>query len=118
MTLAQVLGQIAIFIAVAFLCLWLLRRRATVLKALGDVVFIIASSLVVLLSIHVPRWGVFRWGSETDLYPASVIRLVYIVLIGTFMPAGARTSRGASVSRRADPTQGTVTLDPRQEPWP
>jgi hypothetical protein len=91
---------LAIFIAVAFLGFWLLRRRATALKALGNVVLFTNSSMAVLLAIHVPRWGVFRLGSETDLYPASAIRIVYIVLIGGVILARVHAYWRANISRR------------------
>lgn len=100
LTLAELLGQFAIFSAVAFLGFWLLRRRATALKALGDVVLFTSSSMAGLLAIHVPRWGVFRLGSEADLYPAFVIRLAYIVFIGVIIFARVHAYRRADISRR------------------
>jgi hypothetical protein len=102
LTPAAFLGQFATFIAVALLGLWLLRRRATVLKALGDVVLFMTLFIGVLLSIYVPRWGVFRLGSETDLYPVPAIRLAYVGFIGVLLLVRANAYRRAGTSRRQD----------------
>jgi hypothetical protein len=98
LTLAEVLGQFAIFLAVAFVGPWLLRRRAVVFRAFGAVALPITSFLVVLMPIYVPRWGVFRLGSETALYPGSAIRLACIVFVGVFFLVGIRAYRRAGHS--------------------
>lgn len=100
MTLAEVLSQFAIFIFVAFLGPWLLRRRAVALQALGVIAISITSVTVLLVSAVVPRWGVYRLGSETDVYPYPAVRLAYIIFIGIFFLVSVYAYRQAGTSRR------------------
>lgn len=74
LTVVALVSQIILLAAAGFVAVWLLHRRTAVLQAFGAISLIVASFFVLTLPVYVPRWGVWRIGSEGDVYPEMLVR--------------------------------------------
>ena len=76
--------EVAVLIAVAIVATWLLRRKIALLQAFGAISLILTSFFVLTLPVYVPRWGVFRPGSESELFSPAAVRMVLVIVVIAF----------------------------------
>jgi hypothetical protein len=65
--------------------IWLLRRRLTLWRALGAITLIVTTLFVFTLPVYLPRAGVWRLGSEREVYEEGAVRATLCVFAGSFV---------------------------------
>ena|SRR5687768_17175010 len=85
LTVVALLSQLIFVTATGFVAIWLLHRRIAILQAMGAITLILASFFVLTLPVYVPRWGVWRIGSEGDVYPEVLVRSSLVVFVAGFL---------------------------------
>ena len=84
LTVLALVSQIIFLAAAGLVAVWLLHRRIAVLQAFGAITLVISSFFVVTLPVYVPRWGVWRIGSERDVYSQVLVRTSLVVFAAAF----------------------------------
>jgi hypothetical protein len=64
---------------------WLMGKNLALWQALGAITLVITTFFVLTLPVYVPRWGVWRLGSERDVYHEGVVRAMLCVFAVLFV---------------------------------